>query len=284
MSLQAQVPVIAPLYAGFWRRAAASCVDSLVLIVPAIIISIAAGRSDALAFLLNVVVGCAYYAGFHSSSKQATLGKMAFGIKVTDRAGERIGLGRGVGRYFASWLSGIILGIGFLMAAFTQKKQSLHDMLAGTLVVSGKADPAEVVSGGGTMPLTGGVMAIIALLLIVPFVGGILAAIAIPAYSDYTVRSKVAEVLAAGSLVKGDVAQAYVEKRPFTTVVVNVQPRYAQALTVTPKGEILMRLVPGVGDGGTIVFSPTIDSAGAMTWRCSSSDVQKKYLPAACRE
>lgn len=133
------------------------------------------------------------------------------------------------------------------------------------------------------MPLTGGVMAIIALLLIVPFVGGILAAIAIPAYSDYTVRSKVASVLTAGSVVKGDVAQAYVEKRPFTTVVVSVPSPYSQSITVTPKGEILMRLVPGVGDGGTIVYSPTTDAAGAMTWQCSSADVPKRYLPAACR-
>ena len=235
------------------------------------------------ALLINVAVGCAYYAGFHSSAKQATPGKMAFGIKVTDHAGARIGLARGIGRYFATWLSGIILGIGFLMAAFTQKKQALHDMVTGTLVVSGKADPQEVASGGGTMPLTGGVIAIIVLLFIVPFFGGILAAIAIPAYSDYTVRSKVHSVLTAGSVVKGDVAQAHVEKRPFTTIVVNAPSPYSQSITVTPKGEILMRLVPEVGNGGTIVYSPTIDPAGAMAWQCSSADVPKKYLPAACR-
>ena len=283
MSLQPQLPAAAPLYAGFWRRAAAACVDSLILIVPAIIIEIGAGKAVMLGFLINVAVGCAYYAAFHSSARQATPGKMAFGIKVTDRAGARIGLGRGIGRYFATWLSGFILGIGFLMAAFTQRKQALHDMVAGTVVVNGKADPEEVVSGGGTMPLTGGVIAIIAVLFIVPFVGGILAAIAIPAYSDYTVRSKVHSVLMAGSVVRDDVARAHVEKRPFTTVVVNAPSPYAQGITVTPKGEILMRLIPEVGNGGTIVYSPTTDSAGAMTWQCSSADVPKKYLPAACR-
>jgi|SRR5687768_9027862 uncharacterized RDD family membrane protein YckC len=283
MTLQPQVPAVAPLYAGFWRRAAAACLDSLVLIVPAVIIEMGAGQAGMLAFLINVAVGCAYYASFHSSARQATPGKRAFGIKVTDRAGARIGLGRGVGRYFATWLSAFILGIGFLMAAFTQRKQALHDMVSGTLVVNGKADPEEVVSGGGTMPLTGGVIAIIAILFIVPFLGGILAAIAIPAYSDYTVRSKVVSVLNAGSVVKGDVAQAYAEKRPFTTGVVNAPSPYSQSITVTPNGEILMRLVPEVGNGGTIVYSPTIDPAGAMAWQCSSADVPKKYLPAACR-
>ena len=76
-----------------------------------------------------------YFALMESSSKQATLGKMALGIRVTDVNGNRIGFGRATGRHFAKILSGLILGIGFLMAAFTEKKQALHDMIAGTLVV-----------------------------------------------------------------------------------------------------------------------------------------------------
>lgn len=72
-----------------------------------------------------------------SSAKQATLGKMALGIVVTDLEGARIGFGRATGRYFAKILSGLILGIGFLMAAFTERKQGLHDIIAGTLVVKG---------------------------------------------------------------------------------------------------------------------------------------------------
>jgi uncharacterized RDD family membrane protein YckC len=70
-----------------------------------------------------------------SSARQATLGKMAVGIKVTDEAGARISFGRAVGRYFGKFVSTIILLIGFLMVAFTEKKQGLHDKLAGTLVV-----------------------------------------------------------------------------------------------------------------------------------------------------
>jgi uncharacterized RDD family membrane protein YckC len=70
-----------------------------------------------------------------SSARQATLGKMALGIVVTDLDGNRIGFGRATGRYFAKILSALILLIGFIMAAFTQKKQGLHDIIAGTLVV-----------------------------------------------------------------------------------------------------------------------------------------------------
>lgn len=283
MSLQTQDPVAVPLYAGFWRRAAAAFLDSIILIIPAVIINIAFVENAMIAFLLNLAVGAAYYATFHSSAKQATPGKMAFGIKVTTLDGERIGMGRGVGRYLATWLSTMILFIGFVMAGFTQKRQALHDMIAGTLVVNKKAEPAEVVEGGGTMPLTGGVIAMIAFFLVVPFFGGILAAIAIPAYSDYTVRAKIAEVLATATPLKKEIEQAYLEKRAFKTGDVTVSTRFAVGATVTPKGEIVIQLVPGVGNGGTILHTPIIDSAGAISWQCSSGNVPKRYLPLMCR-
>ena len=66
---------------------------------------------------------------------QATLGKKAIGIQVTDLDGERISLARALGRYFAKILSGLILYVGFFMAGWTRRKQGLHDMVAGTLVV-----------------------------------------------------------------------------------------------------------------------------------------------------
>ena len=77
-----------------------------------------------------------YSAVFESSGKQATLGKMALGIIVTDLSGKRISFGKASGRYFGQFLSGFILGIGFLMIAFTARKQGLHDKLAGCLVVN----------------------------------------------------------------------------------------------------------------------------------------------------
>jgi uncharacterized RDD family membrane protein YckC len=61
---------------------------------------------------------------------------MALGIKVTDLSGERIGFGKATGRYFGKIISGLILLIGYIMVAFTEKKQGLHDMMAGCLVVS----------------------------------------------------------------------------------------------------------------------------------------------------
>ena len=85
--------------------------------------------------LISIGLSAAYYAGFHASSGKATLGKMAVGIKVVRSNGERITIARGIGRYFAAMLSGLILCIGYLMAAFTERKQGLHDMICDTLVV-----------------------------------------------------------------------------------------------------------------------------------------------------
>jgi uncharacterized RDD family membrane protein YckC len=85
--------------------------------------------------IVLIIFGSWLYEAFMLSSPyQATLGKMIFGMKVTDLSGNRISFGRATGRHFAKWLSGMILCIGFIMVGLTERKQGLHDMLAGTLV------------------------------------------------------------------------------------------------------------------------------------------------------
>lgn len=76
-----------------------------------------------------------YFAKLESGPEQATYGKRVMGLRVTDLAGQRIGFGRATGRFFGKFISGMILEIGFIMAGFTERKQALHDMIAGTLVV-----------------------------------------------------------------------------------------------------------------------------------------------------
>jgi uncharacterized RDD family membrane protein YckC len=85
--------------------------------------------------LLALMLSWIYYASMESSTWQATLGKKILGLKVTDLAGNRISFARASGRFFGKILSGMILGIGFLMAGFTARKQTLHDILAGCLVL-----------------------------------------------------------------------------------------------------------------------------------------------------
>ena len=85
-------------------------------------------------FVATVFGSWLYEAFMESSSYQATLGKMIFGMKVTDLNGNRISFERATGRHFAKWLSAMVLFIGYIMVGFTERKQGLHDLLAGTLV------------------------------------------------------------------------------------------------------------------------------------------------------
>lgn len=147
-------------YAGFWLRFGAFVIDQVILgcvglmvgggigIVLAVAI-IAANNGDANALEgpgmdaffnllgngIGLVINWLYHALMESSSKRATLGKMAVGIEVCDLDGRRISFGRASGRFFAKILSGMICLIGYIMAGFTEQKQALHDQLAGTLVV-----------------------------------------------------------------------------------------------------------------------------------------------------
>src|ERR1051326_162 len=99
-------------YAGFWKRFVALIIDSVVVSVASGLISVATVGMAAVSIF---VLPWLYEALMLSSEKQATLGKMAMGIAVTDIAGNRISFGRATGRHFAKWVSALILGIGFLM-------------------------------------------------------------------------------------------------------------------------------------------------------------------------
>ena len=280
--MTAQPPAI-PLYAGFWRRVAASFIDSLILMVPAIIGPLF--LSDGLLNLvLQLAVACAYYALQHASESQATLGKRIFGIKVTDLEGNRIGIGRAIGRYFGLLLSSFLLLVGLLMAAFTRRKQALHDMIFSTLVVNREAEPQEVAAGGGTMAMTLGVWIVAVFLGILPFFGGMAAAIAIPAYQDYTARAKMVEVIAAGNALTKQVEQAMREKRPWPTGRMPIDTRYATEAEITPRGTVSVTVTTElVRNGGRIQWTP-VDRGGTIEWMCTSNDVPARLLPRQCRE
>jgi uncharacterized RDD family membrane protein YckC len=120
-------------YAGFWKRFLAYLIDAIILGAIGGILTMQ--MDDTAASSVTTIIGWLYFAGLESSARQATLGKSVLGIYVTDLDGNRISVLRATGRYFAKFISAIILMIGFIMAAFTPRKQALHDMIASTLVL-----------------------------------------------------------------------------------------------------------------------------------------------------
>lgn len=125
-----------PEYAGFGARFLAVFIDGIIIAIPVLAIQyLVFSPENPIGQLVAIVIQWLYFAMQESSEKQATIGKNMMGLRVTDVHGQRISFGRATGRYFGKILSGVILLIGYLMQPFTEKKQALHDMIAGTLVV-----------------------------------------------------------------------------------------------------------------------------------------------------
>jgi uncharacterized RDD family membrane protein YckC len=152
-------------YAGFWLRFVAYLVDgflvgfvAIALFIPMFFLmggvailgslprhgdgqpepaQIAAILTLVFAFIgVITILQWLYYAYLESGEKQATWGKQILGLYVTDLSGNPISFGRASGRYFAKLITRMIpLGIGYIMAGFTERRQALHDMIASCLVL-----------------------------------------------------------------------------------------------------------------------------------------------------
>ncbi|WCJ58753.1 RDD family protein [Fontisphaera persica] len=137
-------------YGGFWIRFAAFLVDLVILLIPSLLVSFLlrsvtqanhATDKRVVEFVdngLQLAIWWVYTAGMLSSSWQATIGKRVCELKVTDYDGRRISFGRATWRCLASLLSALLLCLGFLMIAWTKRRQGLHDFMANTLVAKNK--------------------------------------------------------------------------------------------------------------------------------------------------
>jgi uncharacterized RDD family membrane protein YckC len=143
---------MAVVYGGFWRRVVAVLIDAFILMIVMFPLEMAFGLFSApragnrsfaagyamgylgLIWLLSTVLNLTYYTYF-LSQKGATPGKMVMGLKVIVANGDRIGVGRAIARYFAHVLSGLTLGIGYIMVAFDSQKRGLHDYICSTRVI-----------------------------------------------------------------------------------------------------------------------------------------------------
>jgi uncharacterized RDD family membrane protein YckC len=128
-------PQTVTVYGTFWERFGAALLDGIILAVPNFILQYMIG--DTGGSLVSIFLGWLYFAILESGEGQATLGKKALGLKVTDLNGGRISFGQATGRFFGKYLSMLILFIGYLMMLWDDRKQTLHDKMAGTLVVKG---------------------------------------------------------------------------------------------------------------------------------------------------
>ena len=139
-------------YGGFWARFFAYLLDFVVLmfvLIPVVFLfgtpsvdPVTGATSYRLSEFVAFPIFLAYFVGFEGSARQATLGKMAMGLIVTDQSRARLSYLHALGRFFAKFISLFVFLIGFVMVAFTERKQGLHDMVARTLGVRGSSGRA----------------------------------------------------------------------------------------------------------------------------------------------
>lgn len=143
-------------YASPWKRLAALAMDVILLNLAIFILFYLIGsfvsphvaaseefgsRINGIGFLLSWM----YFAFMESSDKQATIGKSLMGLIVTDENGDRVTFARATGRFWGRFISVMIIFIGFIMAFFTQKRQTLHDIMAGCFVLDTKPETKHAV-------------------------------------------------------------------------------------------------------------------------------------------
>jgi uncharacterized RDD family membrane protein YckC len=306
------------LHAGFWLRLAAYLIDGVILapVFAALYLSLGGPWPPHLDVVLpagvwppmwiaGLLIPWLYYAGCESSVLQATPGKLALGLRVVDVYGHRVGVARATGRFFGKLLSGLILDVGYLLAAWTPRKQALHDLMAGCCVVrktelaawqqAAAAGSAPAVSTPPRNGMPGWAVALVVLaacmFLLLPF-AALLAAFAFPVYQHRAVRMEVAEGVALTHRARSLVAE-YIGQRgvlPADNRALGLpRPDAIQTRYVTSVGVLGGKVVVTYGNaadarisGGHVVFSP-VGNAARLHWQCSSPDIRTAYLPASCR-
>lgn len=293
-------------FAGFWKRFIAYIIDSILFTTMFAVLVFVLGGSIATfdtnspesmigamgIYLFYYPAWWLYFAFMESSSAQATFGKKAMGIKVTDRNGHALSFGHATGRHCSAFITQLTFTIGYLMAAFTARKQALHDMVAGTLVVNKRygSDQVKVASENpGSGMSVGGIIVVVFLVLLIP-VGGIIAAVAIPAYQDYTMRSHVQQAINETNTIRTSIVEyaadsgywpntlqkAGIEEGQFNTA------NYQIILSQEGSYEIVFKQ-PEALSQGRLMYTPEINSSGNYDWNCIGQDISKNFIPPECR-
>jgi uncharacterized RDD family membrane protein YckC/Tfp pilus assembly major pilin PilA len=275
------------VYAGFWRRAFALLVDDLIIVGVALLSSYAVGHAQRVApgtphALMGVVVfvlTILYEPAFLCSSLEATPGKRLFDLRVTGLAGERLTFFRSLVRFLSKLISGLTLCVGYAMAAYTSRRQALHDMIAGTLVVRRGIAP-EAIAAARPAPYVSGFVAMVITLAVVAFGPsglGVLAGIAIPAYQTSVLRLQVESGLETASRYQEAVERVHAagtDLRSITSEAIrvagDVTNPYVREVAVS-NGIVVIQFGGQAGRTlakTTLLLVPTIRDDGSVRWIC----------------
>ncbi len=317
------VPASAPapgasIYGSFWMRFVALAIDTVIIgAVNTVIymisfttffLSVADGKMEKAGMAMiggqmalwcvSFLIGLFYFSLMESSRWQGTLGKIAVNLKVVDRNGRRLSYWRALVRYASHFISNLTFGIGYLMNVFTARQQCLHDLIAGTLVVSKTVTPEMLAQHPVGRASRGQRISAIAawcftLLAMVLFVGLFYGAVMTAGEMSQESRSasgwngKMREAEAMGAQASAAVAE-YIKKNgafPDSLEAAGFFDASAalEDIWLDPEsGEIHLELGFAPLRSKSLVLVPEADADDNLIWHCVSDDVPKKSLPAGC--
>jgi uncharacterized RDD family membrane protein YckC len=278
------------LYGGFWVRFCAYFVDFLIVSLISVgasagLMLVVSGKftMDNEIPLAGWAIGWIYQACFLSSPLMGTPGKRLFGLYVTDLEGRRLELNRAAGRYLASAVSGLLLGIGYVMIAFTDRNQGLHDRWAGTLV---RRRP-----GGSPAAM----IFFTAFVFLAVFVGGIIYWVGVPAVRDLVVKDEMKSLYQIMSANKVPIQEYALKNRAWPTTWEQVESAGGKnpmnSMEATTKQFVrnvsmeqdasMVAVVEINGKSGKLRLAPQ-RVKNALGWNCNASADIVQYMPENC--
>lgn len=223
---------------------------------------------------IEFIVVALYLGLLPATPLQATLGKRIVGLRICDGTGRRIGVLRALLRLAAFVPSIGFAGAGFVLAAFTPRRQALHDLAAGTLVVNRGASPEEIAQ----VPAPVSSMSRIGLVLF----------FALPVFGAYYVMQvldrqrryeEVVALLDAARPFKAEVEKALRSGAPMPPPA--AMPRNARAMSARPDGTIVIEVSDDLVPGARLTIRPEVIPNGGYLWTCRGEGL--RYAPAECR-
>jgi len=289
------------LVAGLGARWLASIIDGLILMCISIGLGIAWGLIEVITghrggaggfglLLFTLLITLLYFTLTEGGERMASLGKRAMNMVVAGRNGQGISYGRAAVRYVLLLVSSNLLPL-LLVMLFTPRRQGVHDLIVDSVVLERDSyDPQrwdyEHIEKS---PRGGGALLVLAIGMVFGvFVVGLLAAIAIPAYQDYSLRARLQGVMVQADSIKAGVTRHYSssnEPVQYSDIGMSgplALPGDGGLIAVTSSGVINIMLGMPPLTGQSIRLTPTLSPTG-ISWTCASDDVKKQYLPQSCR-
>lgn len=285
------------IYAGLWVRFLAALLDILVLCASIILLALLIGWAIAYSGIDSVLqnqvavtafygllacMSVAYFILMESGNEGATIGKRWMNIKVLDENGNRVTRFQALGRFVSLLFTYLPFCIGFLIQPLTERKQTLHDLLANTVVV--QENESKKISIMATL-----------LVLFFTFMVPALAfffTIGLPVYQQYILKSQLGKGVQSGREAAFAVAQFYRNTGRVPAEISEANSNIAPTFHVAgiginqQNGEVTVTFGATTNKairGKHLVFSPTLQGDNSVGWKCHSKDIETRFLPDTCK-